>query len=61
MQNDSVICPKQVAKMLSISVTTLWRLRRAGVFPPAIKLSAHRIGWRESEIQAYLDRRLEPC
>lgn len=57
IQLDSVICPKQAAAMLAVSVTTLWRPRRAGEFPPPIRLSARRIGWRVSVIQDYLNRR----
>lgn len=56
MQFDSILSPKQAAALLAVSLTTLWRLRRFGTFPPAIRLSARRIGWRLSAIQDYLNR-----
>lgn len=59
INSDSIVCPKQAAAMLAVSVTTLWRLRRTGEFPPPIRLSARRIGWRVSAIQEYLVRRQE--
>jgi len=57
--SESIASPKQTAAMLAVSVTTLWRLRRAGEFPPPIRLSTRRIGWRVSTIQEYLSRRQE--
>ena len=46
-----------VSKRLGISRTTLWRLIKAGDFPQAIKLSPNRVGWRESQITAWIETR----
>lgn len=58
---DNVISPQETAAILGISITTLWRLRRDGCFPPEIHLSARRIGWRTSAIRAYMDSRTGGC
>lgn len=34
-----------------------WRLVREGKFPAPLKLSAHRIGWREEDIDEFLASR----
>lgn len=61
MDFDKVISPKETASILGVSVTTLWRLRREQSFPPAIRLSARRIGWKISTIRAYMDSRTGGC
>jgi predicted DNA-binding transcriptional regulator AlpA len=43
--------------MLTISRATLWRLRRSGDFPAAIRLSANRRGYVLDEIAAWIERR----
>lgn len=53
--NDPVIRPAQVASMLGISTTTLWRWRRQRGFPPAMRLGATMVGWRLSEIHNWID------
>lgn len=48
---------KEITIKLGISHTTLWRLRRSGEFPEPIQLSTRRIGWREDEVEQYLESR----
>ena len=43
--------------LVGLSVTTCWRLRRAGRFPAPIRLSPGRIGWRLSILEAWLASR----
>ena len=37
--------------------TSLWRMEKAERFPKRVKLSPYKIGWRKSEIRAWLDAR----
>jgi predicted DNA-binding transcriptional regulator AlpA len=53
-----VLNAKQVRAMLSISQTTLWRMINVSkVFPRPTRISAHRVGWREADVKAWIDRR----
>jgi predicted DNA-binding transcriptional regulator AlpA len=36
---------------------TVWKMVRAGTFPPPISLTAHRIGWRWTAVEAWLAER----
>ena len=49
-----IIRTNAVIDMISVSRSTLHRLRRAGEFPAAIQLSANAVGWRRSDIDAWL-------
>ena len=42
---------------LNLSRTTIWRLRRAGVFPQPIRLSANAVGWPADVIDEWLSER----
>ena len=44
---------------LGLSRTTIWRLRRAGEFPPPIRLSANAVGWPAHLIDEWLTARPE--
>jgi predicted DNA-binding transcriptional regulator AlpA len=37
--------------------TSLWRMEKTDRFPKRVHLSAYKIGWRKSEIKAWLDAR----
>jgi predicted DNA-binding transcriptional regulator AlpA len=53
-----VLNAKQVRAMLSVSQTTLWRMINVSkVFPRPTPISAHRVGWREADVKAWIDRR----
>ena len=51
----TLIRPSALTKMLGVSLTTIWRLVRAGTFPKEIQISRRAIGWRASDIAAFLD------
>lgn len=44
----------QVAELLGCSERTVRNLHRAGRMPPRIAISERLIGWRESDIEAWL-------
>ena len=52
-----IIGPRHLRLVVGLSVVTVWRLRRAGLFPVPLKLSAGRIGWRKSDLDQWLSER----
>lgn len=54
---DVYISQKEITQKLGISLVTLWRLRRAGSFPEPVQISARRLGWRQDDIEKYLNSR----
>jgi len=45
-------------KCIPFSKSHIWRLEKAGKFPKRVPISAGRYGYIESEIDAYLDRKI---
>lgn len=52
-----VIRRKELCKITGLSMTTLWRWEREGSFPARIRLTSHSVGWRRSDIEAWLATR----
>jgi predicted DNA-binding transcriptional regulator AlpA len=53
-----ILNAKQVRAVLGVSQTTLWRMINVSkVFPRPTPISAHRVGWREAEVRAWVDSR----
>lgn len=52
--NDKILRWPQVEERTGLSRTTVWRLIAAGDFPPAQKITKHAVGWRESEVAAWV-------
>lgn len=46
----------QVAKALSISRTTLWKMRKEGRLPPQIQVSDRRVAYRRADVEAWIER-----
>ena len=42
---------------LGVSDTTVWRLERSGVLPARVQISQRAVGYRESDIAAWLEAR----
>ncbi len=57
MSLDPVLQMKDLEQVLGISRSTIWRLRRKGLFPDHVNLSERRVGWRKSAIEAWLSER----
>jgi len=51
--DDRLLPWPKVRDLTGISRTTAWRLQKAGDFPPPVVISPGRVGWHESEIQAW--------
>ncbi|WP_295583914.1 AlpA family transcriptional regulator [uncultured Lamprocystis sp.] len=46
-----------VVKLTGVSYTTLYRKMRAGEFPQRVRLGKNAVGWREAEVQAWINSR----
>lgn len=60
MKNLKIIRVKELCRLISVSPTTLWRMEKRGELPPRIKISTRAVGWRESDIEEWLESRSEP-
>jgi predicted DNA-binding transcriptional regulator AlpA len=54
MSYQKILRPKSLAETLGISLTTLWRLEKAGKLPPKIRIGSRSVGWRSDQIQDML-------
>ena len=57
--SDRILRPRELADRIGLSLATLWRLRRRGDLPEPIRLSPGCVGWRSSDIEAWLSTRAE--
>ena len=55
--SDRLETARDLMARLTLSRTTLWRMRRDHEFPRAIKLTPTRIAWKRSEVDAWIERR----
>jgi prophage regulatory protein len=46
---ERILTTKDVLDILTVSRSTLWRMRRRGLFPKPMRISPGRIGWRSSD------------
>ncbi len=53
-QNCTLLSAKALAKMLSISVRSIWRYRSAQRLPEPVKVGGA-IRWRQADINLFLD------
>jgi prophage regulatory protein len=52
-----IVAPFFLPYVVGFSTTTAWRLRRRGLFPAPIRLSAGRVGWRRRDLEEWLAER----
>jgi predicted DNA-binding transcriptional regulator AlpA len=55
--DQCLLTEKELAKWLGLSLPTLQRMRSAGRGPRFVKLSLRRVGYRPSEVEAWLAAR----
>ena len=46
---------KDVSLITKLSRVTIWRLEKEGKFPPRIKISQKRIGWRKDAVAKWIE------
>jgi predicted DNA-binding transcriptional regulator AlpA len=54
---DEILTEREVCNWLGVSEPTLFRHRRDGTGPNFIRLSARRVGYRHSAVEAWLRQR----
>ncbi len=54
---DKVLRRKEVANVLSVSPSTVWRWEKAGIFPKRIRYGPNVCGWRESRVKKWLSEK----
>jgi prophage regulatory protein len=55
---DRIIRESEVRNRTGLSRTTRWRLIQRKKFPAPVSISDYAVGWRESEIQAWIEGRM---
>jgi predicted DNA-binding transcriptional regulator AlpA len=50
---------KVLAAKLGVSLPTLWRMEKAGILPPKIRISLRAVGWKSSDIETFILKRQE--
>lgn len=48
----------EVKSRTGLSRTTIWRKEKAGDFPARVRLGANSVGWPESEVEEWIEKRL---
>lgn len=51
---DRILRTHEVLETISVSRSTLWRMVRDERFPPPIRIVGRHIGWRLSEVEAWI-------
>jgi prophage regulatory protein len=46
-----------VEQLTGLSYTTIYRKMRTGEFPPRVRLGQNSVGWRESDVRAWISSR----
>lgn len=54
---DKILSRTEVVKVAGFSARTLYNEIARGNFPRQVQISTRRVGWRESDIQSWLDKR----
>lgn len=54
---DGLLTLKEVEKLITLSCSSIYRLIRAGKFPPQLHLGPNRVAWRHSDIARWLSDR----
>ena len=55
--NDRYLRKSEVAEILGISETTIWRMEKSGDFPRRRRISNNSVGYLRSEIQSWMESR----
>jgi prophage regulatory protein len=59
-QLSRIISQRELIALTGLSAATIGRMRRCGELPDPIRLSSRRLGWRTSDIEAWMSARVEP-
>jgi len=56
---DTLLRPRELAERLSISIPTLYRRLKEPDFPKKVRISSQAIGFKESEVQEWIESKKE--
>ncbi len=54
---DRILRRPEVEAYTGLSRSTIYAWMNEGEFPPSVKLGSRLVGWRESDVQAWVDTR----
>lgn len=54
---DRILLKDKIGEVVAMSMVTVWREQKAGRFPPFERISAGRVGLRESVLTEWLNGR----
>jgi prophage regulatory protein len=54
---DRILRSAEVKRRVGLSLATIYRRMRGGEFPASVSLGGNIVGWRESEITAWIAAR----
>lgn len=52
---DRIVRPHEVSVITGRSLASMWRDEKAGKFPPKIRIGANSVGYRLSDVRAWMD------
>lgn len=53
--NDPLLTRADVLRVITLGMTKFKELVRAGQFPPPVQITEHRVAWRASDVQGWID------
>ncbi len=56
-----ILTKKELREIVPYTPQHIHRLEKAGKFPRRLQLGANRVGWKLSDIQAWIDGRASPA
>lgn len=56
---NEIIRPRDLPQLTGLSRTTIWRLEKEGKFVQKIRLTRHSIGYKRSDIERWIEDRIE--
>jgi prophage regulatory protein len=56
-----ILTKKELREIVPYTPQHIHRLEKAGKFPRRLQLGANRVGWKLSDIQAWIDGRTSPA
>ena len=51
-----LISARELAALLNVSASSVWRMRAAGQLPPAVRVGRRGVRWRLSDIKAFISQ-----
>lgn len=57
---DRILRIAEVMDVVGLSRSAIYHLSKHGKFPRQVRIGLKAVGWRESEIQAWIESRMQP-